>query len=72
MFPKEERRERNTYIYSRGGGGGSYKLWEQKITTCRAVIKGYFHIKTEEIYNQKNSLVVWFPSYLILTSNLKS
>ena len=49
-----------------GGGGVSTKMWEQKITPPRAVIKrrgpvffrGYFYRETEEKYNQKKSLAV--------------
>ena len=64
-----------------GGGGVITKiLWEQKITPPRAVIKthgpgffpGYFHRETEEKYNLKKSLAVWFPTYLILPGNSKS
>ena len=64
-----------------GGGGGSTKIfWEQKITPPRAVtemrgpgfFRGYVHRETEEKYNQKKSLAVWFPTYLILPGNLKS
>ena len=37
------------------------------------VAPGYFHRETEEKYNQKKFLTVWFPSYLLyLPGNLKS
>ena len=65
MCTREEGRERNTYIYSRGGGGGMQQDLRTKliITTSRPVIEvGFFpqllHRKTEEKYNQKKSIVV--------------
>ena len=39
----------------------------------KRVAPGYFYWKTEEKYNQKKSLAVWFPAYLLcLPGNLKS
>ena len=86
MCTGEEGRERKGTLTSKAGGGGGQGvvstkiLWEQKITPPRAVIKrrrpgffpGYFHRETEEKYNLKKSLAVWFPTYLILPGNLKS
>ena len=71
------------HLHLKQGGRGVVStkiLWDQKITPPRAVIKrrgpgflpGYFHRETEEKYNQKKSLAVWFPTYLILPGNLKS
>ena len=37
------------------------------------IFPGYFYWKIEEKYNQKKSLAVWFPAYLLcLPGNLKS
>ena len=82
MCTGKEGRERKGTLTSKAGGQGVVStkiLWEQKITPPRAVIKrrgpgflpGYFHRETEEKYNQKKSLAVWFPTYLILPGNLK-
>ena len=74
MYTQEKGRERN--ICSEGGGGVSNKIQEPKVTSSRAVIKrwgwGFSPDETEEKCTQKKSLVVLFPTYLILPGNLKS
>ena len=46
--------------------------WEFSPATKR-VASGYFYWKIEEKKNQKKSLAVWFPTFLLcLPSNLKS
>ena len=48
-------------------GGRGFSL------AIKRMVPGYFYWKIEEKYNQKKSLAIWFPAYLLyLPGNLKS
>ena len=68
MYTREKGGERNTYIYSRGVGGGGLrnKIQEQKITTSRAAIKrwGREFSQATFIGKQKKNITKNGPGYV--------